>query len=87
MLAKTYDALISNGETAFRTYLLFRNLPELARRQWNDAAPKPDEIEGQNLADARLVKARRRGAGDLHGRFSDGLGDRRRRSSAATATR
>src|SRR5215218_4736465 len=27
-LVKTYDALISNGETAFRTYLLFRNLPE-----------------------------------------------------------
>ena len=54
-LAKTYDALISNGETAFRTYLLFRNLPELARRQWNEAAPKPDEIEGQNLPDARLI--------------------------------
>src|SRR5215218_8005570 len=27
-LANTYDALISNGESAFRTYLLFRNLPE-----------------------------------------------------------
>ena len=55
-LAKTYDALISGGETAFRTYLLFRNLPELARRQWNEAAPPPDQIEGQNLPDARLVK-------------------------------
>jgi 2,4-dienoyl-CoA reductase (NADPH2) len=51
-----HDALISNGENAFRTYLLFRNLPDLARRQWNDAAPPADEIEGQNLADARLVK-------------------------------
>jgi 2,4-dienoyl-CoA reductase-like NADH-dependent reductase (Old Yellow Enzyme family) len=56
-LAKTYDALISGGESAFRTYLLFRNLPELARGQWNEAAPRPDEIEGQNLPDARLVKA------------------------------
>jgi 2,4-dienoyl-CoA reductase-like NADH-dependent reductase (Old Yellow Enzyme family) len=56
-LAKTYDAVISSGESAFRTYLLFRNLPELARRQWNEASPKPDEIEGQNLPDARLVKS------------------------------
>jgi 2,4-dienoyl-CoA reductase (NADPH2) len=56
VLVNTYDALISNGETAFRTYLLFRNLPDLARRQWNDAAPAANEIEGQNLADARLVK-------------------------------
>jgi 2,4-dienoyl-CoA reductase-like NADH-dependent reductase (Old Yellow Enzyme family) len=56
VLADTYDALISNGENAFRTYLLFRNLPDLARRQWNDAAPAAGEIEGQNLADARLVK-------------------------------
>lgn len=56
-LAKTYDALISSGESAFRTYLLFRNLPELARRQWNDAAPPPDEIEGQNLPDARRLKS------------------------------
>jgi len=56
-LAKTYDAVISSGESAFRTYLLFRNLPELARRQWNDAAPAPGEIEGQNLPDARLVKS------------------------------
>jgi 2,4-dienoyl-CoA reductase-like NADH-dependent reductase (Old Yellow Enzyme family) len=56
VLAETYDALISNGETAFRTYLLFRNLPDLARQQWNDAAPAPDEIEGQNLGDACLVK-------------------------------
>jgi 2,4-dienoyl-CoA reductase (NADPH2) len=55
-LAMTYDALISNGERAFRTYQLFRNLPDLARRQWNDAAPPAGEIEGQNLADARLVK-------------------------------
>ena len=56
-LAKTYDALISSGESAFRTYLLFRNLPELARRQWNEAAPPPDRIEGQNLPDARMVKS------------------------------
>ena len=56
-LALTYDAMISGGDAAFRTYLLFRNFPALARRQWNEAAPKPDEIEGANLADARRVKA------------------------------
>jgi 2,4-dienoyl-CoA reductase-like NADH-dependent reductase (Old Yellow Enzyme family) len=56
-LVNTYDALIPSGESAFRTYLLFRNLPDLARRQWNDAAPEPDEIEGQNLPGARAVKA------------------------------
>jgi 2,4-dienoyl-CoA reductase-like NADH-dependent reductase (Old Yellow Enzyme family) len=56
-LKQTYDAMISSGDAAFRTYLLFRNFPEVARRQWNDAAPKPNEIEGANLPDARLVKA------------------------------
>ena len=39
------------------TYNLFRNFPGLARRQWNDAAPKPHEIEGANLANARKIKA------------------------------
>jgi 2,4-dienoyl-CoA reductase-like NADH-dependent reductase (Old Yellow Enzyme family) len=56
-LVQTYDALLPGSDPAFRTYLLFKNFPELARRQWNDAAPKPDGIEGQNLADARLVKS------------------------------
>jgi len=56
-LVKTYDAVIPSGESAFRTYLLFRNLPDLARRQWNQAAPHAEEIEGQNLPDARLVKS------------------------------
>jgi 2,4-dienoyl-CoA reductase (NADPH2) len=56
-LASTYDGMISGGEQAFRNYLLFRTLPDLARRQWNDAAPKPHEIEGQNLPEARRVKA------------------------------
>src|SRR4029079_5743525 len=41
----------------FRNYLIMRSLPDLARKQWQNAAPKPDEIEGQNLADARKVKA------------------------------
>jgi 2,4-dienoyl-CoA reductase (NADPH2) len=53
-----YDGMISGGgDQALRTYLLFRRLPEVARRQWNKAAPPPDEIEGQNLPDARRVKA------------------------------
>jgi 2,4-dienoyl-CoA reductase-like NADH-dependent reductase (Old Yellow Enzyme family) len=56
-LVMTYDTMISSGEAAYRTYTLFRNFPDLARRQWNEAAPKPDEIEGANLADARRVRS------------------------------
>jgi 2,4-dienoyl-CoA reductase-like NADH-dependent reductase (Old Yellow Enzyme family) len=56
-LELTYDAMISSGDAAFQTYMLFRKFPALARRQWNDAAPKPNEIEGALLADARRVKA------------------------------
>ena len=56
-LLLTYDMMISGGEAAYRTYNLFRNFPDLARRQWNDAAPKPDAIEGANLANARRIKA------------------------------
>jgi 2,4-dienoyl-CoA reductase-like NADH-dependent reductase (Old Yellow Enzyme family) len=56
-LEKTYDTVISAGDRAFRNYLLFRNLPDLARRQWQDAAPRPNEIEGALLQDARKVKA------------------------------
>lgn len=56
-LVGTYDALLSSGDAAFRNYLLLRRAPRLARRQWNDAAPPPDQIEGFNLPDARLVKA------------------------------
>jgi 2,4-dienoyl-CoA reductase (NADPH2) len=56
-LAQTYDTMISGGDGAFRTYLLFRNFPAIARRQWNNAAPPAGEIEGLNLADARRVKA------------------------------
>ena len=41
--------MISSGERGLRNYLLFRKTPELARKRWNDAAPKPDEIEGQLL--------------------------------------
>src|SRR5688572_19200492 len=56
-LVQTYDMMISGGDAAFRTYNLFRNFPALARRQWNDAAPKPHEIEGANLVNARKIKA------------------------------
>ena len=56
-LEKTFDTMISSGERTFRNYLLFRSLPELARRQWQDNAPKPHEIEGALLSDARHVKA------------------------------
>jgi 2,4-dienoyl-CoA reductase (NADPH2) len=55
-LVQNYDDMISAGEAAFRTYRLFRSFPDLARRQWNDAAPPPDKIEGANLSNARQVK-------------------------------
>ena len=56
-LVKTYDSMISSGDRGFANYLLFRTLPAVARRQWNASVPKPDEIEGLNLPDARTVKA------------------------------
>jgi 2,4-dienoyl-CoA reductase (NADPH2) len=56
-LAKTYDTMISAGDLAFRNYLLFRSLPDVARRQWVDAGVRPENIEGANLPDARRVKA------------------------------
>jgi len=55
-LVKTYDTVISAGDRAFTNYLLLRSTPDLARKQWQNAAPKPDEIEGALLQDARKVK-------------------------------
>jgi 2,4-dienoyl-CoA reductase-like NADH-dependent reductase (Old Yellow Enzyme family) len=53
---KTYDTMISGGDAAFRNYLMFRTTPDLARREWQKTVPKPEEIEGLNLPDARRVK-------------------------------
>lgn len=55
-LVNVYDMMISAGDAAYRLYRLFRNFPDLARTQWNQAAPPPDKIEGANLEDARRVK-------------------------------
>ena len=55
-LVKTYDTMISSGDGAFRNYLLFRTTPDLARHAWQTTVPKPEEIEGLNLPDARRVK-------------------------------
>ena len=55
-LVKTYDTMISSGDGAFRNYLMFRTTPDLARREWQKTVPKPEEIEGLNLPDARRVK-------------------------------
>ena len=55
-LVKTYDTMISSGDTAFRNYLLFRTTPDLARLAWQRTVPKPENIEGLNLPDARRVK-------------------------------
>ena len=78
VLANTYDAMISNGENAFRTYLLFRNLPDLARRQWNDAAPAAGRDRRAEPGGRAAGQAGGRRAGHLHRRFSDRLGHRRR---------
>ena len=52
-LGQTYDVMI--GARRLSTYNLSA-LPVIAR-QWNDAAPKPHEIEGANLANARKIQA------------------------------
>jgi 2,4-dienoyl-CoA reductase-like NADH-dependent reductase (Old Yellow Enzyme family) len=56
-LAKTYDLMISSGESTLRNFLLFNGASgQIARRAWNDAAGPPDQIEGKNLPDARAIK-------------------------------
>jgi 2,4-dienoyl-CoA reductase (NADPH2) len=56
-LAKTYDLMISNGESTLRNFLLFNGASgQIARKAWNRAAGPPDQIEGKNLPDARAIK-------------------------------
>ena len=49
--------MISSGERTFANFLLFKGTGPLARNRWNEAAGPPDQIEGQNLPDAREIKA------------------------------
>ncbi len=57
-LAKSYDTMISSGERTFANFLLFNGASgQLARQAWNDAAGKPENIEGANLPSARKIKA------------------------------
>jgi 2,4-dienoyl-CoA reductase-like NADH-dependent reductase (Old Yellow Enzyme family) len=56
-LERSYDTMISSGERTFMNFLLFRGVTgQLARRQWNQAAGDPDEIEGLNRPNARAIK-------------------------------
>ena len=56
-LAKSYDTMISSGERTFANFLLFNGASgQIARRAWNDAAGKPENIEGANLPAARRIK-------------------------------
>ena len=56
-LAKTYDPMISSGESTLRNFLLFNGASgQIARRAWNEAAGPPDQIEGKNLPDSRAIK-------------------------------
>jgi 2,4-dienoyl-CoA reductase (NADPH2) len=56
-LAKTYDLMISSGESTLRNFLLFNGVSgQIARRSWNKAAGPPDQIEGKNLPDSRAIK-------------------------------
>ena len=56
-LAKSYDTMISSGERTFANFLLFNGASgQIARKAWNDAAGKPENIEGANLPAARRIK-------------------------------
>jgi 2,4-dienoyl-CoA reductase (NADPH2) len=57
-LVRTYDTMISSGSRTFLNYLFFRAANgELARKRWQGAAPKPNEIEGQLLPYAERIRA------------------------------
>jgi 2,4-dienoyl-CoA reductase-like NADH-dependent reductase (Old Yellow Enzyme family) len=56
-LVKTYDTMLSSGARTFLNYLFFRAANgALARRRWQGAAPKKDEIEGQLLSEAETIR-------------------------------
>ena len=55
-LAKTYDTMASVGTNTFRNYLVFRTWPLSVFFQWWWRLNDGDEIEGMNLADARMIK-------------------------------
>ncbi len=56
-LAKAYDTMISSGERTFANFLLFNGASgQIARQAWNNAAGKPEHIEGANLPAARRIK-------------------------------
>ena len=56
-LAKSYDTMISSGERTFANFLLFNGASgQIARQAWNNAAGKPENIEGANLPAARRIK-------------------------------
>jgi 2,4-dienoyl-CoA reductase (NADPH2) len=56
-LVKSYDSMISSGERTYLNFRLFKEASAFVRRQWNDAAGPPDQIEGINLGDARRIKS------------------------------
>jgi 2,4-dienoyl-CoA reductase-like NADH-dependent reductase (Old Yellow Enzyme family) len=58
-LTKTYDTLISSGRLTLRNYLIFRTefTAELFKKRWDKARGDINKVEGQNLPDARAIKA------------------------------
>jgi 2,4-dienoyl-CoA reductase (NADPH2) len=58
LLSHTYEQLASSGTNTFRNLLLFHNdlTASIFRKQWMDASPPKDEIEGLTLPDARAIK-------------------------------
>jgi 2,4-dienoyl-CoA reductase-like NADH-dependent reductase (Old Yellow Enzyme family) len=58
VLANTYEQLASSGTHTFRNYLFFRGhlTGEIFRQAWLKAGPRPEDIEGQNLPEARRIK-------------------------------
>lgn len=56
--AKTYSMLLGSGVYTLRNYLIFQTpgLRDVFKWAWERTVPKPDRIEGLNLANARKIK-------------------------------
>lgn len=57
-IVKTYNTMLSSGKHTLRNYIAFRTWPlnRLFQRQLSRQAVPLDQVEGCNLADARIIK-------------------------------
>ena len=88
VLSHTYEQLASSGTNTFRNLLLFHNdlTAELFRKQWVDAGVRQGRDRGADAAGRARDQAGRVGAGDLHRRVPDRVGDSEGDRRWATAT-